>query len=310
MWYLKNVLEKQKIRNIKFEKLANEWLEYKKISIKESSYCNYLFNIEKYLMPYLKNKYVHEITNYNNLIRELSEKLSAKTVRDIVCILKAILKYYEEEYECVLKIKKTILPKLNKSKVDILSKKEKRELERYCIKNLSKETLGVIICLNTGMRIGEICSLKWEDIDLNEKIIKIKNTIQRIYNRKEKKSKVIIGKAKTEHSIREIPINKKLYEILNSMEKLYKKEFFVLSGTSKALEPRRYQKIFESIIRKNNIKKYTFHVLRHTFATECIEVGMDIKSLSEILGHSNINVTLNIYVHSSNGMKKKYLEKL
>lgn len=138
----------------------------------------------------------------------------------------------------------------------------------------------------------------------------MKKTVQRIYNKREMKSKVIIGKAKTDDSIREIPMNKKIYEILQPMKKLYNKEYFVLSGTTKALEPRRYQKNFKFILKECKIRKHKFHILRHTFATECIEVGMDIKSLSEVLGHANINITLKTYVHSSNKMKKKYLEKL
>lgn len=295
---------------MKYEDLANEWLEYKKTSIKESTYYNYMFIIEKYLMPYFRGEYVHNITNYNSLIQNLSKKLSSKTIRDIMCILKAMLKYYEEEYECRLKIKKVNLPKLEKNKIEILTKKEKQKLINYCMNNLSKETLGIIICLNTGLRIGEICSLKWENIEFEEKVIKVKKTVQRIYNKREKKSKIIMGKAKTDNSIREIPMNKKIYEILQSMKKLYNKDFFVLSGTTNALEPRRYQKIFKDILKQSKVKKYKFHILRHTFATECIEVGMDIKSLSEILGHANINITLNTYVHSSNKMKKKYLEKL
>lgn len=121
---------------MKYEDLVNEWLEYKKTSIKESTYCNYMFNIEKYLMPYFQGEYVHNITNYNSLIQNLSNKLSAKTIRDIMCILKAMLKYYEEEYECRLKIKKVNLPKLEKSKIEILTKKEKQKLINYCMNNL------------------------------------------------------------------------------------------------------------------------------------------------------------------------------
>ena len=310
MWNLKKVLKMKEGRKKRFESLANEWLEYKKNSIKESTYCNYLFIIEKYLNPYFKNEYICNITNYNNLIQDLSKKLAPKTIRDIICILIAILKYYEEEYEYILKIKKANLPKLNKSKIEVLTKKEKRKLENYCMNNLSLETLGIIISLNTGMRIGEICSLKWNDVDIGEKIIKVKNTIQRIYNKRKNKSSVIIGTAKTDNSIREIPMNKKLYEILRTMKKFYSKDSYVLSGNTKAIEPRRYQKVFKYILKKSRIKQYKFHILRHTFATECIEVGMDIKSLSEILGHANVNITLKTYVHSTNEMKKKYLEKL
>lgn len=310
MWNLKRLFKKKEGEKMKFEDLANEWLEYKKNSIKESTYYNYMINIENHLKPYFKNMSFEENINYNNLIQELSERLSSKTIRDIIAILKAIFKYYEEEYDCKLKIKKANVPKMEKKKIDILTKKEQGRLENYCINNMNLKTLGILVCLNTGLRIGEICSLKWENIDFEEKVIRVKKSAQRIYNKREKQTKLIIGKPKTDDSIRVIPMNRKLFEILYSKRKQYKSNYFLLSGKEKCVEPRRYQETFKSILKKSKVKNYKFHILRHTFASKCIEVGMDIKSLSEILGHANINVTLKIYVHSSNKLKKKYLEKL
>lgn len=311
----------QKIKNIKkniknwrkekrFDEVADEWLEYKKNIVKESTYYNYVINIEKHLKPYFKNIKMENIANYNDLILQLSEKKSAKTVRDIITILKAILNYYEEEYSCKLKIKKVSTPKQEKNRIKNLTKKEKNKLEKYCLKINSLKALGIIISLNTGLRVGEICALKWENINLEERNIYVKKTIQRVYNKNTHSTKVIIDKPKTESSTRVIPINTKLYEILKPLSKIYKKSNFVLSGTNEYVEPRSYQYTFKVILKESKLKPYKFHCLRHTFATECIEVGMDIKSLSEILGHTDISITLRVYIHSSDKQKKKYLEKI
>lgn len=310
MWNLKKVFKMKEGRKMKFEILANEWLEYKKNEIKESTYFNYMINIENHLIPYFKGVCVEDIVNYNNLVQELTLKLSSKTIRDIIVILKSIFKYYEEEYNCKLKIKKVAIPKIEKKKVEILTKKEQGRIENYCMNNLNLKTIGILVCLNTGLRIGEICSLKWENIDFEEKVIRVKKTVQRLYNKKEKQTKLVIGNPKTDDSVRTIQMNKKLLEILYPIRKQYKSGCFLLSGKEKCIEPRRYQDIFKNILKKSKVKEYKFHILRHTFATNCISVGMDIKSLSELLGHANINVTLKIYVHSSNKIKKKYLEKI
>lgn len=312
MFKITNLLRK----GIKFSTIADEWLEQKKILIKESTYYNYLFIIEKHIKPYFKNLYIKEKLDYTDFVISLSKKLAPKTIKDIVCVLNSILKYYEEKYECKIKIKRANLPKSAKNNLEILTNDEIQKIEKFCINNFSKETLGIVLSLNTGIRIGELCALKWKDINLNEKNIKIQNTVQRVYDKNLKKTKIIVGTAKTNSSRRVIPINKKIYNLLLIAKKIDVKnsdsidEFFVLSGNEKIIEPRRYQKNFKSILKKCKIKEYHFHILRHTFATECIKVGMDVKSLSEILGHANTNITLNTYVHSTNEMKKKYLEKL
>lgn len=307
---LKKLIKKED-EKVKFEEIANEWIEYKKISVKESTYCNYLFIIEKYLNPEFQSKNIEEIQNYNYYIQELLKRLSSKTVRDIINVLKSIIKYYEDEYNCILQVKRINLPKLDKSRIKILSQKEKIKLEKYCIEENTLKALGIIVCLNTGMRVGEICSLKWKNIDLEDKKIYVDKTLQRIYNKNKGNSNIIIDQPKTDCSIRNIPINQKLYDILKPLKKKYKDEDYFLSGNDKEIvEPRNYQYTFKSILKHCKIKPYKFHILRHTFATNCIEVGMDAKSLSEILGHSDVDITLGIYVHSSDKIKKKYLEKL
>ena len=293
-----------------FNIVSNLWLEKKKRTVKESSYANYSYIIRKYLIPEFNNMNLKilEKYNFNNYINKLMEELSNKTIKDITCILKSILNLVEEYYNCNIRTK-IISPKIDAEPLVILSQKEKKQIEKYCINNFSLKNLGIVICLNTGLRIGEICALKWKNIDLEKREIQIRATLQRVYDKNN--TKIIIDKPKTSKSIRNIPISNKLYNLLIQLKEKYKDDDFFLTGkNNKFIEPRNYRYTFKNILKRNKIKKYKFHILRHTFATNCIEIGMDIKSLSEILGHASVEITLNKYVHSSYKTKKKYLEKL
>lgn len=294
-----------------FEVVTEEWLKYKKNTVKKSTYYNYSYSVAKYLYPSFAGKNITKIKNYNNFIEELSDTLSPKTVRDIVTKLKEIINFYEEEHNTKLNIKKMSLPKMNKKEIQILSNKEKQKLEKYCIEQNSLKSLGILICLNTGLRVGEVCALRWENVDFETRRIHVEKTIERIYSKEENKTIVIIDTPKSITSVRTIPINSKLYNILKQIRGKSKKNDFVLTGSSEHyVEPRNYQYHFKEILKRSKVKKYKFHTLRHTFATNCIEAGMDIKSLSEILGHADVSITLNIYVHSSDKAKRKYLEKI
>ena len=307
------VLKNLKMRKIKFESVIYKWLEVKKNSIKQSTYSNYVYSINKYIMPQFGSYSIRKLQryNFNQYVQEMNETLSPKTIRDILCILKSILYYAEQEYDCDFKIKKIVSPKLDLDTITILNKKERNRLEKYCLKEHSLKSIGIIICLNAGLRIGEICALKWKNIDLEKRELHIKSTLQRIYDTRKTNTKIIIDKPKTKTSTRTIPISNKLYSILVDLKKDYKNEDFFLTGNcNKCVEPRGYQYTYKEILKKCKMKEYKFHILRHTFATNCIEVGMDIKSLSEVLGHANVEITLNKYVHSSYKTKKKFLEKL
>lgn len=154
------------------------------------------------------------------------QELSTKTVRDIITILKAVLKFAEQEYKCSFKIKTIVLPKLEVEELKILNKRERNRLERYCIKNDSLRNLGILISLNTGLRIGEICALKWENISLEKRLIFVRSTLQRIYDKEQKITKIAIGTPKTRTSIRSIPISNKLYSILKLLKSKYNEDDF------------------------------------------------------------------------------------
>ena len=314
MWITDNVKIKKNKKIITFELIANEWIENKRKDIKESSLANYLYIIRKYLMIEFRDYTLENLekNNFNEYVDELNQDLKPKTIRDILIVLKSILNYANEKYKCSIKIGQIKAPKLEQDIIVILSKDEKTKLEKYCLKQKSLKSLGIIICLNTGIRIGEICALKWKNIDLDKKEICIRNTLQRIYDEELKGTKVIIGKPKTNASVRNIPISNKVCNILKELRNKYGNEDYFLTGNARLyIEPRAYRENFKSFLRKSRLRTtYRFHILRHTFATDCIGVGMDIKSLSEILGHTTVEITLNRYVHSSFERKIKYLEKI
>lgn len=307
-----NLLKKRRYR-LNFEILANEWLTKKKIGLKESTCAKYEYMMNKYLIPRLKGMSMRKLQkfDFNELVLDLMDDLSSKSIRDILCILKAILYYANDEYEYNFRIKRITNPKLDTENIAIMSKREKSRLQNYCIKENSLKSLGIIICLNTGLRIGEICALKWENINLEKRTLSVKKTLQRIYDHKNSKTKIIISAPKTKSSMRQIPISTRVYCLLKNIKKDYKDSDYFLTGeSSRFIEPRNYQEYLKNIQKKCKIKHYKFHCLRHFFATECISVGMDAKTLSVILGHASVDVTLNRYVHSDFRKQKKFLERL
>lgn len=297
---------------VRFRRLTDNWLLYKKHKIKESTYLNYNYIINTYLNKKFGKKRLSYFLDYdmNEFIDSLEKNLSNKTVRDIVLVLKSILKFAERKYNTNFKLDLITMPTSEKNELQVFNEKEIKKLEKVCIKSDDIRNIGILIAIYTGMRIGEICALKWEHIDLNKKLINVKQTLQRVYVEK-KKTKVIITPPKTKTSERKIPIPQILYDELKRQSVNYSKQAYVTTGLEdKYIEPRSFQYVYKKALETCEVKYRNFHCLRHTFATRCIRVGMDIKSLSEVLGHADVNITLNRYVHSSYDSKKKFMEKL
>jgi integrase len=172
--------------------------------------------------------------------------------------------------------------------------------------------LGVYICLSSGIRIGEICALKWEDIDTDNGVIHVRRTIQRIYTIENgiRKTELLIDTPKTKNSLREIPLSKELLRMLKPIKKVVNSSFFVLTNDIKPTEPRTYRTYYDKLMKELEIPRIKFHGLRHSFATRCIESKCDYKTVSVLLGHSNISTTLNLYVHPNMEQKKKAIEQM
>ena len=202
--------------------------------------------------------------------------------------------------------------KLNKPTVKGLTSVQSNKIKNYLINNIDYVNIGILISFYTGIRIGELCAIKFSDISFETNTMHINKTMQRIQNFKGAKYKtdIIISSPKSECSIREIPIPQFILDLVTKYD-FYKRDAYLLTGeVDKFIEPRTLENKFNKIASICNIENVTFHMIRHTFASNCIEAGVDVKSLSEILGHSSVNITLNRYVHSSMQIKKINMEKL
>ena len=307
--------KKKKLEQYKynFEYYIDNWLNSMKFMVKRSTYAHYSRIVRNHISPDLgdiKIKYLNTniIEDYINQKFESGRidnlgGLSEKSIRDIVVVLRQILSYANLNIQFKL-------PKLKKKEIKILSKKDQKNLEEAVINIHTSYSIGILLSLYTGMRLGEVCALKWKDIDLKKKLIRVSGTMVRIQDvEKENKTMVIIDNPKTEYSKREIPINKYLFNYLKEIEEKDKEKYFI-TGNYKYMEPRTYYNRYKKIIDMVCHEEYGFHSLRHTFATRCIEIGMDPKTLSEILGHSDVKVTLSLSVHPTNTLKDRYMEKL
>ena len=299
-------------QNILFSQCCEEWLELKKNLVKESTYFNYKFIVEKHIKPVLGDKTLLEIKQYDmsNFIKIKKEEGITTSLKEMLVRVKSILKYTQKKYSINFDFDFSSGYVARVQKLEVFTEKEKHKLEKYITSTKDIRHLGVLISLYTGLRIGEVCGLKWKDIDLENKEISVERTIQRLYIEKGT-SKVVNTLPKTIKSVRKIPISKTLIDILSTTKKQYDSECFVITGEKdRSYEPFSYRNVYKKLLKDCGLQYRKYHCLRHFFATRCIKVGMDIKSLSEILGHSNIGTTMNIYVHSSYEIKKKYIDRL
>ena len=296
-----------------FGELAKEWLSSVKNSIKESTYANYFCKLQKHILPKLgRIKYEKLTANFlNDFSQEkLSEDLSAKYVSDILNVIKAITRFAGRAYNCEDKAANVIAPKDRKlTEKPVLDSIQQKKLLSYLAEEPSASNVGIAMTLMTGLRVGELCALQWKDIDLKNGLVNVTKTMQRIQDFEGKKAtKIIIGTPKSKTSVRSIPIPKPILNMLKTL-KAGDEEFF-LTGKDLYAEPRTMQYRFQSILKKLRLPKFNFHALRHTFATNCATLGFDAKTLSELLGHSSVEITLNRYVHSSLDRKRYCMEML
>lgn len=305
-----------------FENVARQWLVNVRVSVKESTYTRYHRTVEKYLLPYFLSADVCEIDHFHiNVFTEhllnggglRGEELSPKSVSDILCVLKAIIEFGECNGLSFGNTSGIRFPQRSKRSVKILDKNTRTYLERILMDARDSTGIGVLFALFAGLRIGEICGLKWGDVDLDRRTLSVERTVERIANldpNDTKKTKVIISDPKTEFSIRIIPLPGFLAERLTAVRGDHGDEEFILTGTTRSTEPATFYCRYKTLMRKHGLESYSFHALRHTFATRCVEKGFDTKSLSEILGHSSISTTLSFYVHPTLEQKRLQMERL
>ena len=303
-----------------FGEVLNLWMDNNRARLKGGTINKYQNLIDTHIMPELGQTKINELsaTRINTFLNEKISRgrvdgsggLSASYVRSIMLVINAAIKYAVSEQLCSPLKTPICKPPADKTELSILSAEEQKKLEASLLNNLDLTGAGIYISLHTGLRIGEICSLAWNDIDMNKRVIHVRHTVARIRSSSSAGSTIlVIDTPKTKASKRDIPISSTLLPILLKLKTLSSKGF-LLTGTNEFIKPRTFEYRYHKILDDCGITSVNYHALRHTFATRCVEAGVDVKSLSEILGHGNVSVTLNTYVHSSLEMKRNQLEKL
>lgn len=315
-------VKKQNNDDASYESILNAWLDSQKINVKESTYAKYYQVVKTHLCPEIGSIKIRNITNerIETYILHLLDAgrldrkggLSQKTACDILSIIKKTIAYAKTNgysIDCNLD---NLHVKKHKGEMRVLSSKEQQKLTKKLLENVDAIKFGVLLSLYTGIRIGEVCALRWNNLNCDLGIVSVKETMQRIKETSgqgSKRTKIIITEPKSECSIRVIPLPSFMIELAKRFR--CNNNAYVLTGEQDIfVEPRVLQYRFKSIIKQSEICDANYHSLRHTFATRCVELGFDIKTLSEILGHSSVSITLDRYVHSSLELKRENMQRI
>ena len=299
-----------------FSDHCTNWLAVNSARLKVSSSAKYRSNIRNHIIPFFGDWMPWEITSekVDEFSRVLLEKksLSANTARDILALFHSIFVYVNKRIEQKIPEPEIVYPQKNRTHTRVLSEREEEKLILHLSQEMDLYKFGVYLALRTGLRIGELCALKWCDISIKAGTISVCHTVQRVQCASGKgtaKTMVMIGTPKSDSSCRMIPL---MPDVAALCVRFYQgdPEDFVLSGSRVCIEPRKLQRKLKLYTDKCRMEQVHFHTLRHTFATRCIEVGFDMKTLSEILGHSNIHITMNQYVHPNMALKRENMSRL
>lgn len=305
---------------MRYEDWLTEWLAYYvKPGSKQRTYEHYADIVRLHIIPLLGGydindltplvlqKFVLELTENGNL--RTGEGLSAGSIRSVVSVVQSSLKtahmlgvattYTAGKIKC---------PKSAEKHVESFAANEQKKIEKYILGCSRLKLKGIVICLYTGLRLGELLALTWDDVDFCKGRLSVNKTCHD--GRVNGVRQHITDTPKTENSRRVIPLPKSVLAILREMRKASKSEYVIEDNKGRPVYLRSYQRAFELLLKKLNIPHKGFHALRHTFATRAIECGMDVKSLSEILGHKNATITLNRYAHSLWEHKSAMMDRL
>lgn len=305
-----------------FSEAARLWVQSQKLCWKPGTYTAYNQLLVKYIIPYLGNTNIYAIKTETMekfaaflMMRPKEEELSRNYVSQICATVCRILSYMKKKLYYEGPVPCNPVTKGHSGQMILPNSAALLLLEKYLSDHCEEDTcLGILIAFHTGIRIGELSALTWKDISMEEEIIYVRKNILRVKNRETasspdgKMTQIVEQSPKTWDSTRIVPISSKLLFLLQKYRKA--ESAYVISGVKNPwAEPRTIQYRFKSILKKCGIEYFNFHMLRHAFATRCVAMGLDVKSLSEILGHSNIQITLNLYVHSTTQQKKQLIKK-
>lgn len=309
---------------MKYKELVEEWLAEKKRYVKESTYALYVYEMHTYILPMMGEYELADITEevlqdctFQWQEMRLHDGRSRKNsvIQNWIVLVKQTLNYavrkgYLTQFKVHIYIAHNKKQKTNLEEEYIFTPVEQQKIIRYATADLTPQVVGIALCLSSGLRIGEICALQWKDIDMENQVVYITKTLQRIYNKESiPHTKVVITSPKSNSSNRIIPLSSSICQLFRKMKDFgIDGNLYFLSGTNVPLEPRQYRRIYERILDRLGISYRNFHCLRHTFATRCVENGGDYKCISEILGHSSIKITMDRYVHPRMEQKREIVE--
>ena len=300
------------ITEMSVKELCSEWLTVSKNRVKQSTLANYRMKIEKHIIPFFGDQVCSELTSKSAYIfiqEKLNSGLSPRYVTDIMVLLKTIFKYARREYGLPDPFADIAMPKCPKRETRLLTADEQKKLKAYLNAHRNPITLGITLALAMGLRVGELCGLMWQDIDFRKRTVTVRRTIQRVtVHDGERNTAVIVSPPKSHTSAREIPIPAGVFLLLKTMRSA--DDHYIMSDETKPAEPRKMQYHFARILKMLHLTSVHFHSLRHAMATNAIGLGFDVKTLSEILGHSRIELTMQLYVHSDMDRKRRCMDKI
>mgnify|MGYP000765581138 FL=1 len=305
-------MDKEKIT---IKDLAALWKKDKRLYVKQSTYSAYALIVENQIIPTFGSlQAVTEGDVQSFVIERLNAGLCQKYVKDILIVLKMIVRHgiklgYLQHSEWDIKYPTSP----EKQEVEVLTTANHRKILDYISRNFTFRNLGIYICLTTGLRIGEVCGLKWSDLDVERALLTVQRTIERIYLIEDdgtKRTQIVVNTPKTINSAREIPLGKALMAMIRPLKKVVNGDYYVISNEQMPIEPRTYRNYYMKLMKQLGVPPLKFHGLRHSFATRCIESNCDYKTVSVLLGHANIATTLNLYVHPNMEQKKKCIDKM
>ncbi|MGN1340811.1 MAG: tyrosine-type recombinase/integrase [Oscillospiraceae bacterium] len=292
---------------------AVQWLATVKLKCKASTHNKYYNICKNHIIPFIGKYRLAELSaSHIEDMLEQRETLSPKTKSDILCVVKMIISYAQQSgCPCQINLKSLAI-RLPKGSMRVLSVPEQQRLTEWLLAEQTLRSAGVLLALSTGIRIGELCALRRKDISFESGLLHIGSTMQRIQTDDPvKRTKVVMSEPKSACSIRDIPLSEQHIAFFSQFYEDLPKEAFLLTGeVSHFTEPAALRYYFGKLTDACEFEGVHFHTLRHTFATRCVEAGVDIKTLSEILGHENVKITLDRYVHSSMDFKRQNMEKL
>ena len=295
-----------------FAAVSELWAAQKQQFVKQSTMSAYALTLANYLVPHFgSHTDITESDVQQFVITQLDRGLRQKTIKDQLIVLKMVYRFGCKQNAFTLHEWDIHFPtEQNKHDISVFTVEQQRRLMRHLTENFTFLNLGILLCLHTGLRIGEVCALRWEDIDADNGMLQVQRTIERIYilSNGNKHTELQLSTPKTRNSQREIPLTKDLLRLLKPFRKVVNPQFYILTNSPKPTEPRTYRNYYRHLLNSLNIPFIKFHGLRHSFATRCIESGCDSKTVSILLGHANISTTLNLYVHPNFDQKKRCID--